>query len=145
MAEQIIIQVRVDRELKEQAAEVFDELGIDVPTAVRMFLKTVVREQGLPFGTSVGRTNKDTKKMRKAPAKPVSNEKLMNILNDINPDIDYESCNTLIDDGALDSLQVLSLIMRIEEEFHISIDPSEVAAEELNSVASIIKMIEKHQ
>lgn len=37
MAEQTMIQVRVDSEVKEQAASVFDRIGIDIPTAVRMF------------------------------------------------------------------------------------------------------------
>ena len=53
MADQTIIQVRVDPDLKEQAAEVFDSLGIDIPTAVRMFFKATVRMQGLPFSTAL--------------------------------------------------------------------------------------------
>ena len=56
MADQTIIQVRVDQELKEQAAEVFDSLGIDIPTAVRMFFKATVRMQGLPFSTALNST-----------------------------------------------------------------------------------------
>ena len=53
MSEQTIIQVRVDQELKEQAADVFSNIGIDIPTAVRMFFKAAVRSQGLPFSTSL--------------------------------------------------------------------------------------------
>ena len=30
-------------------------------------------------------------------------EKLLEILNEVNPDVDYENCTTLIDDGLLDS------------------------------------------
>lgn len=56
MADQTIIQVRVDQELKEQAAVVFDSLGIDIPTAVRMFFKATVRMQGLPFSTALNST-----------------------------------------------------------------------------------------
>ncbi len=56
MADQTIIQVRVDSELKEQAAEVFESLGIDIPTAVRMFFKATVRMQGLPFSTALNST-----------------------------------------------------------------------------------------
>ncbi|MCR5599936.1 MAG: type II toxin-antitoxin system RelB/DinJ family antitoxin [Ruminococcus sp.] len=56
MADQTIIQVRVDQELKEQAAEIFDSLGIDIPTAVRMFFKATVRMQGLPFSTALNST-----------------------------------------------------------------------------------------
>ena len=50
---QTLIQVRVDSELKDQAAEVFDNIGIDIPTAIRMFLKASIRVQGLPFSTAL--------------------------------------------------------------------------------------------
>lgn len=46
-----IIQARIDRELKEQAAAVLQEIGVDVPTAIRMFFKAVVREKKIPFAT----------------------------------------------------------------------------------------------
>lgn len=59
MAEQSMIQVRVDSELKEQATSVFDRIGIDIPTAVRMFFKAAVREQRLPFSTDVSSDTKE--------------------------------------------------------------------------------------
>ncbi|MBO4712192.1 type II toxin-antitoxin system RelB/DinJ family antitoxin [bacterium] len=43
------IQVRIDDELKIQATEVFDRLGIDFSTAIRMFLKKSVAVNGIPF------------------------------------------------------------------------------------------------
>ena len=43
------MQVRVDDSLKEQASAVFENLGIDTSTAVRMFLKRAVMENGIPF------------------------------------------------------------------------------------------------
>lgn len=51
--EQSLIQIRVDTKLKGHVTEIFDKIGIDIPTAVRMFFKATVREQGLPFGTNV--------------------------------------------------------------------------------------------
>lgn len=56
MSEQTIIQVSVDSELKEQVAEIYDRIGIDIPTAVRMFFKATVREGDLPFSTKVKAT-----------------------------------------------------------------------------------------
>ena len=53
MAEQTVIQIRVDNALKEKVTDVFDRIGIDIPTAVRVFFKAAVREQGLPFSTNV--------------------------------------------------------------------------------------------
>ncbi len=44
-----LLQVRVDDTLKEQAALVFENLGIDTSTAIRMFLKRAVMENGIPF------------------------------------------------------------------------------------------------
>ena len=43
------VQARVDENLKEQADGVFKSIGLDVSTAIRMFLAAVVNERGLPF------------------------------------------------------------------------------------------------
>ena len=48
-----ILSVKVDETLKNDAGAVLDELGLDLPTAVRMYLKAVVRENGLPICTSL--------------------------------------------------------------------------------------------
>ena len=49
MAEQVLIQFRADKELKQEVAEIYEELGMDLPTAFRMFMKKSVVEKGLPF------------------------------------------------------------------------------------------------
>ena len=43
------INVRVDDELKARVDSIFDELGINVSTAVNIFFKQVARENGIPF------------------------------------------------------------------------------------------------
>ena len=48
-----VLQIRVDDDLKNQAIQVFDDLGLDISTAVRMFLKKSVQEKGLPFETKL--------------------------------------------------------------------------------------------
>lgn len=48
-----IITVKVEDALRNQAAAVLDELGLDVPNAIRMYLKSVVRENGLPICTKL--------------------------------------------------------------------------------------------
>lgn len=45
-----MIQLRVDDDLKEQATKVFEDLGLDLSTAIRIFLKRSVMKNGLPFG-----------------------------------------------------------------------------------------------
>lgn len=49
MKDNCLVQIRVDKQLKNDAAAILDDVGLDIPTAVRMFLKTVVREKGLPL------------------------------------------------------------------------------------------------
>lgn len=51
------IQVRIDAKLKKQADLVFYDLGLDTPTAIRLFLKKVVLSQSIPFELKVTKTD----------------------------------------------------------------------------------------
>ena len=53
MADQSFIQVRVDSNIKQEATDILSEIGIDMPNAIRMFLKRVILERGLPFETKL--------------------------------------------------------------------------------------------
>lgn len=46
------LNIRIDAELKEQAKEVYKDMGMDLTTAVTIFLRQSVREQRLPFQSS---------------------------------------------------------------------------------------------
>lgn len=72
-------------------------------------------------------------------------EKLLAILRDIDPDIDYENEEHLIDDGLLDSMQVLELVSTLEDEFDIEVTPTELVPANFNSADSMWKMIERLQ
>ena len=48
-----VVQVRVDTALKNQAQAIYDSLGLDLSSAIRMFLKKSVVENGIPFETKV--------------------------------------------------------------------------------------------
>ena len=50
-----IIQFRVDDDLKNEAAAIYEKLGIDLSTAMRMFLKRSVMENGIPFPMTLQR------------------------------------------------------------------------------------------
>ena len=52
-----VMQVRVDEELKKQAAAVCEELGLDLPTAIRMFMKRTVLQNGIPFSMTLPKAN----------------------------------------------------------------------------------------
>lgn len=70
-------------------------------------------------------------------------EKLINILEDLQPDVDYETCEDLIDGRKLDSLTILSLIAEIEEEFDIQIPTVEIIPANFNSAKSIWALIKR--
>lgn len=46
-------QIRIDEDLKKQAVELFGQLGIDMSSAVNMFLKQAVLHGGLPFSVEL--------------------------------------------------------------------------------------------
>ena len=48
-----VLQVRVDEDLKNKATAIYNELGIDLSTAIRMFLKKSVSVGGIPFDTKI--------------------------------------------------------------------------------------------
>ena len=67
-------------------------------------------------------------------------DKLLEILEDIQPDADYENCETLIDDGILDSFAILSIVSELQDEFEITITPSQVIPENFNSAKALWAM-----
>ncbi len=70
-------------------------------------------------------------------------EKLINILENLNPGVDYKNVTTLIDEHYLDSLTILSLVAEIEDEFDITIPTVEIIPENFNSAAALYAMIER--
>ena len=53
-------QVRIDSEIKKQASAVFANLGLDMSTAVNMFLHQCVLHQGLPFAVEIPQYSEKT-------------------------------------------------------------------------------------
>ena len=49
MAEQILVQARVDKKLKQEVSDIYEALGMDLPTAIRMFFVRSKIVRGLPF------------------------------------------------------------------------------------------------
>lgn len=61
-----LVQVRVDEELKNQATAVYDELGMDLSAAVRLFLKRSVMVNGVPFKMTLPKADPQAEKALKA-------------------------------------------------------------------------------
>ncbi len=70
-------------------------------------------------------------------------EKLMEILENLQPDVDFENTEDLVDGRYLDSLTILSLIAEIEEEFDVEIPTVEIIPSNFNSAKKIWELIEK--
>ena len=56
------MNIRVDSEVKNSAKKVFSELGLDLTTAVNIFLRQSIRENGIPFDLRLNTPNEETKK-----------------------------------------------------------------------------------
>ena len=70
---------------------------------------------------------------------------LLEILNEIDDTIDYETETGLIDDHLLDSFAIISLVSELEDAFDISIAAAEMTPENFNSAANLWKMVERLQ
>ena len=70
-------------------------------------------------------------------------DKLLAILEDIRPDVDFEAREDLIDGHVLDSLSILSLVAQLEDEFDITIPAVEIVPKNFNSAKDLWAMIQR--
>lgn len=56
MAEQALVQARLDKDLKQEVTEIYEALGMDLPTAIRMFFMRSKMVRGIPFDTTLPKT-----------------------------------------------------------------------------------------
>ena len=68
-------------------------------------------------------------------------DRLMEILEEIQPDADYETCDTLIDDGILASFAILSIVSELQDAFDITITPADIIPENFNSAEALWDMV----
>ena len=70
-------------------------------------------------------------------------EKLIELLQEIKEDIDYENEAALIDDELLDSFDILQLISAIDDEFEVSIPAAMIIPQNFNNVEALWNMIQE--
>ena len=70
-------------------------------------------------------------------------EKLLELLKGVRPDVDFENETALIDDGLLDSFDVVSIISEIDDVFGVQIRINELDPENFNSTEAIWNLIQK--
>lgn len=72
-------------------------------------------------------------------------EELLEILNDLNPDVDYETEDKLIDNKCYDSFKIITLISQISDTFEIELGPEHLIPENFNSAKAMWAMIQRIQ
>ena len=70
-------------------------------------------------------------------------ERILKLLEGIQPDIDFENETALIDDSLLESFDVIQIVTSLMDEFDISIDADDIEPENLNSLDAICAMVER--
>ncbi len=70
-------------------------------------------------------------------------DKLLEILKKVRPEVDFTVCQNLVDEGILDSIDIVSIITEIETEYSIEIDPDEIDPDNFQSAQAMMEMLEK--
>lgn len=68
---------------------------------------------------------------------------LLELLEDIKEDVDFEHCDKLIDDHIIDSFDILQIISTLNDHYDISIPASEIVPENFNSAKVLYAMVER--
>lgn len=68
---------------------------------------------------------------------------LLEILENLHPEVDFASCTTLIDDKILDSFDIITIISEINEEFDVVIPAEEIVPENFNSAQALFDLVKK--
>ena len=72
-------------------------------------------------------------------------DKLLEILRSVRSDIDFEKEEKLIDDGLLDSFDIISIIAEVNSEFDIDISAEDISPENFNSAKALYQLIESRK
>ena len=71
-------------------------------------------------------------------------KKIVDFLTEIRPEFDFAASNNFIEEGMLDSFDIVSLVASLDEEYGISIDGTEILPENFSNVDSIFQLLIKN-
>ena len=71
-------------------------------------------------------------------------EKILEILQDLRPELDFTESNDFIGDGYLDSFEMIGLVSALDKEFGISILGEDIIPENFANLESIINVVNKY-
>lgn len=69
-------------------------------------------------------------------------EKLVDLLKKVKPNVDFENETALVDDGLIDSLDVISIIAEISEQYGVVIPNDEIIPDNFNSAEALKELID---
>lgn len=72
-------------------------------------------------------------------------EELLEILEELHPEVDFDTCDTLIDDKILDSFDIISIVTEVNSVFDVAIPAEELLPENFNSAKALWDLIERLQ
>lgn len=72
-------------------------------------------------------------------------DSILEILDEVRPDVDFLNEERLIDDGILDSFDIITIVAEFNEEFEIGIDVDDLEPENFNTVAAMKELIDRLQ
>jgi len=70
-------------------------------------------------------------------------DKLLDILQKVRPDADFSASNNFIEDGLLDSFDVVTLVTELDDAFSISIDGTDIIPDNFQNTETIKALLEK--
>lgn len=70
-------------------------------------------------------------------------EKLLEILGELHPEVDFTTAQGLIDDQILDSFDIVTIVAEINGEFDVAIPAEELIPENFNSAQALYALVEK--
>ena len=70
-------------------------------------------------------------------------EQVMEILKELHPDVDFENQENLIDDGILDSMDIVRLVTELTDRFDVKIKARDIIPANFNSAKAICAWVER--
>ncbi len=72
-------------------------------------------------------------------------ETILDILTELHEDVDFETCDTLVDDKILDSFDIITIISEIADQLDVTISAEYIVPENFNSAEALCNLVERLQ
>ena len=70
-------------------------------------------------------------------------DELLDILKELHPEVDFDTCETLVDDKIIDSFDIVTIITEVNNTFDVAIPAEEIVPENFNSAKALWALVER--